>query len=74
MGQGSDWLGNTTQQTRVSSRPVAFLKTTKTGAGTVQNLLFRLGEREGATFAFPRDSYTFSYPHKYLSVDLSVCL
>ncbi|XP_030200649.1 galactose-3-O-sulfotransferase 2 [Gadus morhua] len=65
VGLGSDWPRNTTQQTRVTSPPVVFIKTTKTGAGTVQNLLFRLGEREGATFAFPRDSFTFRYPHKF---------
>ncbi|KAM4530062.1 galactosylceramide sulfotransferase [Odontesthes bonariensis] len=45
--------------------PVVFLKTHKTGSSTVQNLLFRLGDKEGATFAFPSYSYQFSYPDKF---------
>ncbi|XP_017576203.1 galactose-3-O-sulfotransferase 2 [Pygocentrus nattereri] len=45
--------------------PVAFLKTHKTGSSTVQNLLFRLGEREKATFAFPYYTYQFSYPERF---------
>ncbi|XP_071387332.1 galactose-3-O-sulfotransferase 3 [Centroberyx affinis] len=48
-----------------STPPVAFLKTHKTGSGTVQNLLFRMGERGGATFAFPYYTYQFSYPDKF---------
>uniref|UniRef100_A0A3B3BML0 Galactose-3-O-sulfotransferase 2 n=1 Tax=Oryzias melastigma TaxID=30732 RepID=A0A3B3BML0_ORYME len=39
--------------------PVVFLKTHKTGSSTVQNLLFRMGEMHGATFAFP--SYTYQF-------------
>ncbi|XP_030646458.1 galactose-3-O-sulfotransferase 2 [Chanos chanos] len=45
--------------------PIAFLKTHKTGSSTVQNILFRLGERERATFAFPYISYQFSYPNRF---------
>uniref|UniRef100_A0A3P9JHN4 Galactose-3-O-sulfotransferase 4 n=1 Tax=Oryzias latipes TaxID=8090 RepID=A0A3P9JHN4_ORYLA len=45
--------------------PVVFLKTHKTGSSTVQNLLFRMGEKHGATFAFPSYSYQFSYPDKF---------
>lgn len=44
--------------------PVVFLKTHKTGSSTVQNLLFRMGEMHGATFAFPSYTYQFSYPDK----------
>uniref|UniRef100_A0A3B4ZVH1 Galactose-3-O-sulfotransferase 2 n=1 Tax=Stegastes partitus TaxID=144197 RepID=A0A3B4ZVH1_9TELE len=46
--------------------PVVFLKTHKTGGSTVQNLLFRMGEKDGATFAFPHYTYQFNYPDKYL--------
>ncbi|XP_036408820.1 galactose-3-O-sulfotransferase 2 [Megalops cyprinoides] len=45
--------------------PIVFLKTHKTGSSTVQNLLFRLGERESATFAFPRYTYQFGYPERF---------
>ncbi|XP_072530631.1 galactosylceramide sulfotransferase [Salminus brasiliensis] len=45
--------------------PIAFLKTHKTGSSTVQNLLFRLGEKEKATFAFPYFTYQFSYPERF---------
>uniref|UniRef100_A0A3P9LSK8 Galactose-3-O-sulfotransferase 2 n=1 Tax=Oryzias latipes TaxID=8090 RepID=A0A3P9LSK8_ORYLA len=45
--------------------PVVFLKTHKTGSSTVQHLLFRMGEKHGATFAFPSYSYQFSYPDKF---------
>lgn len=47
--------------------PVVFIKTHKTGGSTVQNLLFRIGERGRATFAFPHHTYQFSYPDKYVS-------
>uniref|UniRef100_A0A667ZSJ5 Galactose-3-O-sulfotransferase 4 n=1 Tax=Myripristis murdjan TaxID=586833 RepID=A0A667ZSJ5_9TELE len=57
--------GYNMQMTRKISPPVAFLKTHKTGSSTVQNLLFRMGEREGATFAFPYYTYQFSYPDKF---------
>uniref|UniRef100_A0A3Q3FRV0 Galactose-3-O-sulfotransferase 4 n=1 Tax=Labrus bergylta TaxID=56723 RepID=A0A3Q3FRV0_9LABR len=50
---------------RTQTPPVVFLKTHKTGSSTVQNLLFRMGERDRATFAFPHHSYQFSYPEKY---------
>ncbi|KAM4635505.1 galactose-3-O-sulfotransferase 2 [Polymixia lowei] len=53
------------QRIRISTPPVAFLKTHKTGSSTVQNLLFRMGERESATFAFPYYTYQFSYPDKF---------
>ncbi|XP_035802570.1 galactosylceramide sulfotransferase [Amphiprion ocellaris] len=45
--------------------PVVFLKTHKTGGSTVQNVLFRMGEKDGATFAFPYYTYQFSYPDKF---------
>ncbi|KPP66197.1 hypothetical protein Z043_115328, partial [Scleropages formosus] len=45
--------------------PVAFLKMSKTGGSTVQNILFRLGERESVTFAFPYYTYQFSYPRRF---------
>uniref|UniRef100_A0A8C2CI88 Galactose-3-O-sulfotransferase 4 n=1 Tax=Cyprinus carpio TaxID=7962 RepID=A0A8C2CI88_CYPCA len=45
--------------------PVVFLKTHRTGSSTVQNILFRLGEREGATFAFPSHTYQFNYPDRF---------
>uniref|UniRef100_A0A8C4TIM8 Galactose-3-O-sulfotransferase 2-like n=1 Tax=Erpetoichthys calabaricus TaxID=27687 RepID=A0A8C4TIM8_ERPCA len=41
---------------------IVFLKTHKTGGSTVQNLLFRLGEKERLTFAFPYASFQFFYP------------
>uniref|UniRef100_A0A3Q3FSN0 Galactose-3-O-sulfotransferase 4 n=1 Tax=Labrus bergylta TaxID=56723 RepID=A0A3Q3FSN0_9LABR len=55
---------------RTQTPPVVFLKTHKTGSSTVQNLLFRMGERDRATFAFPHHSYQFSYPEKYGAVIL----
>ncbi|XP_051994568.1 LOW QUALITY PROTEIN: galactosylceramide sulfotransferase [Xyrauchen texanus] len=45
--------------------PVVFLKTHRTGSSTVQNILFRLGERESATFAFPYHTYQFNYPDRF---------
>lgn len=53
---------------RTHSPPIVFLKTHRTGASTVQNILFRMGERDAATFAFPRQGYHFSYPSKFRSV------
>ncbi|XP_060882622.1 galactose-3-O-sulfotransferase 2 [Labrus mixtus] len=50
---------------RTQTPPVVFLKTHKTGSSTVQNLLFRMAERDRATFAFPHHSYQFSYPEKF---------
>ncbi|XP_041673399.1 galactose-3-O-sulfotransferase 2 [Cheilinus undulatus] len=50
---------------RTQTPPVVFLKTHKTGSSTVQNLLFRMGERDRATFAFPHHSYQFNYPDKF---------
>ncbi|XP_029914238.1 galactose-3-O-sulfotransferase 2 isoform X1 [Myripristis murdjan] len=64
-GSDSHVNGYNMQMTRKISPPVAFLKTHKTGSSTVQNLLFRMGEREGATFAFPYYTYQFSYPDKF---------
>ncbi|XP_056143659.1 galactosylceramide sulfotransferase [Lampris incognitus] len=62
----NDSKGSYTAQGRgISTPPVVFLKTHKTGSSTVQNLLFRMGERETATFAFPRQAYQFSYPDKF---------
>ncbi|XP_016422859.1 galactose-3-O-sulfotransferase 2-like [Sinocyclocheilus rhinocerous] len=49
--------------------PMVFLKTHRTGSSTVQNILFRLGEREGATFAFPSRTYQFNYPDRAAFVD-----
>ncbi|XP_043091001.1 galactose-3-O-sulfotransferase 2 [Puntigrus tetrazona] len=45
--------------------PVVFLKTHRTGSSTVQNILFRLGERQSATFAFPSRTYQFNYPDRF---------
>ncbi|KAK9978548.1 hypothetical protein ABG768_020294 [Culter alburnus] len=45
--------------------PVVFLKTHRTGGSTVQNILFRLGERESSTFAFPYRTYQFNYPDRF---------
>uniref|UniRef100_A0A8C1PFV8 Galactose-3-O-sulfotransferase 4 n=1 Tax=Cyprinus carpio TaxID=7962 RepID=A0A8C1PFV8_CYPCA len=45
--------------------PVVFLKTHRTGSSTVQNILFRLGERESATFAFPSRTFQFNYPDRF---------
>ncbi|CAJ1075702.1 galactose-3-O-sulfotransferase 2 [Xyrichtys novacula] len=50
---------------RTQTPPVVFLKTHKTGSSTVQNLLFRMGERDRATFAFPRHTYHFNYPESF---------
>ncbi|XP_038593381.1 galactose-3-O-sulfotransferase 2 [Micropterus salmoides] len=50
---------------RTQSPPVVFLKTHKTGSSTVQNLLFRMGEKNRATFAFPHYTYQFGYPDKF---------
>uniref|UniRef100_A0A8C6WW19 Galactose-3-O-sulfotransferase 3 n=1 Tax=Neogobius melanostomus TaxID=47308 RepID=A0A8C6WW19_9GOBI len=44
---------------------VVFLKTHRTRASTVQNLLFRMGERDAATF--PHQGYNFNYPGKFQS-------
>uniref|UniRef100_A0A673ILT7 Galactose-3-O-sulfotransferase 4 n=1 Tax=Sinocyclocheilus rhinocerous TaxID=307959 RepID=A0A673ILT7_9TELE len=51
--------------THLSHPPVVFLKTHRTGSSTVQNILFRLGERESATFAFPSHTYQFNYPDRF---------
>uniref|UniRef100_A0A4W6EZN6 Galactose-3-O-sulfotransferase 4 n=1 Tax=Lates calcarifer TaxID=8187 RepID=A0A4W6EZN6_LATCA len=48
-----------------SRAPVVFLKTHKTGGSTVQNLLFRMGEKDRATFAFPYYTYQFSLPFPF---------
>ncbi|KAH1176132.1 galactosylceramide sulfotransferase-like [Mauremys mutica] len=51
-----------------SGRPppnVVFVKTHKTGSSTLQNLLFRLGERHNLTVAFPRYTYQFAYPQRF---------
>ncbi|XP_035603766.1 galactose-3-O-sulfotransferase 2-like [Oncorhynchus keta] len=61
----SDPNGYTFMRTRRSPPPVAFLKTHKTGSSTVQNLMFRLGEKENLTFAFPYYAYQFSYPDRF---------
>ncbi|XP_052406340.1 galactosylceramide sulfotransferase-like [Carassius gibelio] len=37
----------------------------RTGSSTLQNILFRLGERESATFAFPSRTYQFNYPDRF---------
>uniref|UniRef100_UPI0037E93DB5 galactosylceramide sulfotransferase n=1 Tax=Semicossyphus pulcher TaxID=241346 RepID=UPI0037E93DB5 len=50
---------------RTQTPAVVFLKTHKTGSSTVQNLLFRMGERDKATFAFPHHTYQFNYPDKF---------
>ncbi|XP_062386899.1 galactose-3-O-sulfotransferase 2 [Sardina pilchardus] len=60
-----DITGSTTERRRRNPPPIVFLKTHKTGSSTVQNLLFRLGEREKATFAFPYYTYQFSYPERF---------
>ncbi|KAK7940234.1 hypothetical protein WMY93_003560 [Mugilogobius chulae] len=60
-------------QTRTHSPPLVFLKTHRTGASTVQNLLFRMGERDTAAFAFPHHGYHFSYPDSNFNI-LSSCL
>ncbi|XP_070778964.1 galactose-3-O-sulfotransferase 2 [Enoplosus armatus] len=52
-------------RTRTRSPPVVFLKTHKTGSSTVQNMLFRMGERDRSTFAFPHYTYQFNYPNKF---------
>ncbi|XP_039370647.1 galactosylceramide sulfotransferase-like [Mauremys reevesii] len=44
---------------------VVFVKTHKTGSSTLQNLLFRLGERHNLTVAFPRYTYQFAYPQRF---------
>uniref|UniRef100_A0A672QIN0 Galactose-3-O-sulfotransferase 4 n=1 Tax=Sinocyclocheilus grahami TaxID=75366 RepID=A0A672QIN0_SINGR len=51
--------------THLSHPPMVFLKTHRTGSSTVQNILFRLGERESATFAFPSHTYQFNYPDRF---------
>ncbi|XP_034648756.1 galactosylceramide sulfotransferase-like, partial [Trachemys scripta elegans] len=51
-----------------SGRPppnVVFVKTHKTGSSTLQNILFRLGERHNLTVAFPRYTYQFAYPQRF---------
>ncbi|XP_040918302.1 galactose-3-O-sulfotransferase 2 [Toxotes jaculatrix] len=53
------------EKTRTHRPPVVFLKTHKTGSSTIQNLLFRMGEKHRATFAFPYYTYQFSYPDKF---------
>uniref|UniRef100_A0A3P9JHZ6 Galactose-3-O-sulfotransferase 2 n=1 Tax=Oryzias latipes TaxID=8090 RepID=A0A3P9JHZ6_ORYLA len=61
----SSFLEPASLSRRHNPPPVVFLKTHKTGSSTVQNLLFRMGEKHGATFAFPSYSYQFSYPDKF---------
>ncbi|XP_066531901.1 galactose-3-O-sulfotransferase 2 [Hoplias malabaricus] len=56
---------NQAMKKRSSRLPVAFLKTHKTGSSTVQNLLFRIGEKNKATFAFPYYTYQFNYPERF---------
>ncbi|KAL4657995.1 galactose-3-O-sulfotransferase 4-like [Arapaima gigas] len=56
---------HTARRRRRHLPPVAFVKMSKTGGSTVQNILFRLGERESATFAFPYYTYQFSYPQRF---------
>ncbi|KAK7167035.1 hypothetical protein R3I94_001439 [Phoxinus phoxinus] len=53
------------ERRRRAQVPVVFLKTHRTGSSTVQNILFRLGERESATFAFPHRTYQFNYPDRF---------
>ncbi|KAL2100921.1 hypothetical protein ACEWY4_002682 [Coilia grayii] len=60
-----DSPASTAERMRRPPPPIVFLKTHKTGSSTVQNLLFRLGEREQATFAFPYYTYQFSYPDRF---------
>ncbi|KAM9115087.1 galactosylceramide sulfotransferase-like [Pangshura tecta] len=51
-----------------SGRPppnLVFVKTHKTGSSTLQNILFRLGERHNLTVAFPRYTYQFAYPQRF---------
>ncbi|XP_068778806.1 galactosylceramide sulfotransferase-like [Struthio camelus] len=45
--------------------PVAFVKTHKTGSSTLQNILFRAGERRNLTLAFPRYTFQFAYPQPF---------
>ncbi|XP_075773891.1 galactosylceramide sulfotransferase-like [Pelodiscus sinensis] len=44
---------------------LVFVKTHKTGSSTLQNILFRLGERRNLTLAFPRAAYQFAYPRPF---------
>lgn len=41
---------------------IFFLKTHKTGSSSVQNILFRLGEKHQLDFAFPKIGNFFNYP------------
>ncbi|KAJ1172559.1 hypothetical protein NDU88_004404 [Pleurodeles waltl] len=50
---------------QIRIRNIVFLKTHKTGSSTFQNILFRLGEKRGLTFAFPVYTYQFAYPEKF---------
>uniref|UniRef100_A0AAY4BUF1 Galactose-3-O-sulfotransferase 4 n=1 Tax=Denticeps clupeoides TaxID=299321 RepID=A0AAY4BUF1_9TELE len=59
--------GHPTESKRRRPPPLAFLKIHKTGSSTVQNLLFRLGEKEKAAFAFPYYTYQFAYPERFRS-------
>nr|XP_005994185.1 PREDICTED: galactosylceramide sulfotransferase-like [Latimeria chalumnae] len=52
-------------QLRPRKHHIVFLKTHKTGSSTFQNILFRLGEKEGLVFAFPARSFQFSYPSNF---------
>ena len=53
-------------QTRCEPRQkVVFLKTHKTASSTVQNILFRYGDKNGLNFALPKNNGArFSYPNK----------
>ena len=46
-----------------------FLKTHKTGSSSVQNLLFRYGNANNLSFAFPKIGHFFAYP---LNMDLNL--
>ncbi|XP_060092271.1 galactosylceramide sulfotransferase-like [Heteronotia binoei] len=59
------WGSGNAGSGKQGSPNVVFLKTHKTGSSTVQNILFRAGERRNLTVAFPRYSYQFAYPERF---------
>ncbi|CAM9376667.1 unnamed protein product [Lampetra planeri] len=44
---------------------IFFMKTHKTASSTFQNILFRFGEKNNLTFAFPYGAYQFFYPYDF---------
>ncbi|XP_075924706.1 galactose-3-O-sulfotransferase 2-like [Petromyzon marinus] len=54
-------------RSKVLHGDVVFLKTHKTASSTFQNILFRFGEKNNLTFAFPIQGHQFYYPQDFMA-------